>query len=72
MLIVSPGPTVAWAQGRVALLIGEGGYFRPPPTVHGYFWPKLENPPHDVDLVARKLKEDGFETTVAVDIGRAG
>ncbi len=29
------GPSAAWGQTRVALLMGEGDYFRPPPTVHG-------------------------------------
>jgi TPR repeat protein len=64
-------PVAAQAQTRVALLIGEGDYFHPPPTVHGVFWPKLANPPHDVDLVAQKLKEDGFDTTLAIDVNRA-
>lgn len=71
VLILLLGPSTAWAQTRVALLIGEGDYFRPPPNVHGYFWPKLENPPRDVGLVARKLKENGFETTVVINVGRA-
>jgi TPR repeat protein len=65
------GPAAVQAQTRVALLIGEGDYFHPPPTVHGVFWPKLANPPHDVSLVAQKLKEDGFDTTLAVDFNRA-
>ena len=69
-LLLLLSPCGAWAGSRVALLIGEGDYFRPPPTVHGYFWPKLANPPHDVTLVAQQLKADGFDTTVAIDAGR--
>ena len=65
------GPAVVQSQTRVALLIGEGDYFKPPPTVHGFFWPKLANPPHDVTLVAQKLKDDGFEPTLAIDLNRA-
>ncbi len=64
-------PSMARAQTRVALLIGEGDYFKPPPTSHGSFWPKLDNPPHDVGLVAEKLREVGFATTVAINFGRA-
>lgn len=60
-------PTTASAGSRVALLIGEGDYFRPPPTVHGVFWPKLTNPPNDVTLIAAKLAELGFDTKVLVD-----
>ncbi len=68
-LLLTPLP--ALAATRVALLIGEGDYYRPPPDVHGWFWPKLANPTHDVDLVAGKLKLLGFDTTVAVNVGRA-
>lgn len=68
---LSIAPSAVWASSRVALLIGEGDYYRPPPDVHGYFWPKLTNPSHDVRLVAGKLKELGFDTTVAVDASRA-
>lgn len=64
-------PSAALAKGRVALLIGEADYYKPPPGVHGYFWPKLANPTNDVQLVARKLKEVGFDTTVAINVGRA-
>ena len=70
-LALSMAPSTLWAHTRVALLIGEGDYYRPPPEVHGYFWPKLANPSHDVGLVAGKLKQLGFDTTVAVDASRA-
>ena len=63
-------PVAARADTRVALLIGEGAYPVPPKTVHS-FWPKLDNPPHDVALVAEQLKADGFDVTLAVDLNRA-
>lgn len=71
LLILLVGSTAAHAATRVALLIGESDYYKPPPTVHGYFWPKLENPSHDVKLVAGKLREIGFDTTMAVNVNRA-
>ncbi len=64
-------PSAARAETRVALLIGEGAYVVPPPTVHGWFWPKLTNPANDVGLVAKNLKADGFDVTMAVDLNRA-
>jgi TPR repeat protein len=63
-------PCAARAETRVALLIGEGAYVVPPPTVHGWFWPKLVNPAHDVGLVAQNLTADGFDVTLAVDLDR--
>jgi len=63
-------PWTAWAQTRVALLIGEGAYARPA-YKGAYYWPQLANPPHDVGLVAARLKEDGFDVAVATDVDRA-
>lgn len=63
-------PAAATAQTRVALLIGEGAY-PAAAKVGDYRWPDLPNPPHDVDLVAKKLKQVGFDTTLAVNLGRA-
>jgi tetratricopeptide (TPR) repeat protein len=53
----------AFADNRVALVIGNGAY------VHA---PHLPNPPHDAEDVAAALKRTGFETIVATDLDQAG
>jgi hypothetical protein len=53
----------AFADNRVALVIGNGAYTRAP---------HLLNPAHDAEDVAAALKRSGFETIVATDIDKAG
>ena len=48
----------AWAESRVALVVGEGGYRSLSP---------LENPPNDAKDVGDALKALGFDTEVLVD-----
>lgn len=55
--------TPAFADNRVALLIGNGAYARVP---------HLPNPVHDAEDVAAALKRSGFETIVATDLDKAG
>jgi formylglycine-generating enzyme required for sulfatase activity/uncharacterized caspase-like protein len=57
-LIVAP----AFAERRVALVIGNGAY-REVPT--------LPNPRHDAEDVAEALKRTGFETIVGLDLDKA-
>jgi len=53
----------AFADNRVALVIGNGAYARVP---------HLPNPPHDAEDVAAALKRSGFEIIVATDLDKAG
>jgi hypothetical protein len=53
----------AAAESRVALVIGNGAY---------QYAPRLPNPANDATDVAAALKRDGFETILAVDLGKAG
>ena len=53
----------AFADYRVALVIGNGAYTR---VAH------LPNPVHDAEDVAAALKRSGFETIVATDLDKAG
>ena len=53
----------AFADSRVALVIGNGAYARVP---------HLPNPVHDAEDVAAALKRSGFEIMVATDLGKAG
>ena len=55
--------TPAFADNRVALVIGNGAYARVP---------YLPNPVHDAEDVAAALKRSGFETVVATDLDKAG
>lgn len=56
------GETVARAQTRTALVIGNGAY---------QFAPALKNTVNDANLVAKALKAGGFEVTTAADVNRA-
>jgi uncharacterized caspase-like protein len=51
------------AETRVALVIGNGAYQNEP---------HLPNPPNDSRDVAAALMRDGFDTTMAVDLDKAG
>jgi uncharacterized caspase-like protein len=53
----------AFADSRVALVIGNGAYV---------YAPHLPNPPHDAGDVAAALKRTGFETIVGTDLDQAG
>jgi len=53
----------AFADNRVALVIGNGAYVRAP---------HLPNPPHDAEDVAGALKRSGFETILATDLAKTG
>jgi hypothetical protein len=53
----------AFADNRVALVIGNGTYARVP---------HLPNPMHDAEDVAAALKRSGFEIMVAIDLDKAG
>jgi hypothetical protein len=53
----------AFADNRVALVIGNSAYARVP---------HLSNPVHDAEDVAAALKRSGFEIIVATDLDRAG
>jgi len=53
----------AFADNRVALVIGNGAYSRAP---------HLLNPAHDAEDVAAALKRSGFEIIVATDVEKAG
>src|SRR6516164_2816590 len=55
--------TPAFADYRVALVIGNSAYARVPP---------LPNPVHDAEDVAATLKQSSFETIVATDLDKAG
>ena len=52
----------AFADRRVALVIGNGAY------VHA---PHLPNPPHDAEDVAAALRRTGFETILGIDLDKA-
>jgi len=52
----------AWAETRVALVVGEGGYRSVP---------ELANPPNDARDVADALKALGFAVTLGVDLDQA-
>jgi hypothetical protein len=55
--------TPAFADNRVALVIGNSAYARVP---------HLPNPVHDAEDVAAALKRSGFEIIVATDLDKAG
>src|SRR5882757_7299783 len=56
-------PAPAFADSRVALVIGNGAYV---------YAPHLPNPPHDAGDVAAALKRTGFEIIVGTDLDQAG
>jgi uncharacterized caspase-like protein len=53
---------VAFAERRVALVIGNGAYREVP---------ALPNPRHDAEDVAEALKRTGFATIVGLDLDKA-
>jgi uncharacterized caspase-like protein len=53
----------AFADNRVALVIGNGAYYRVP---------HLPNPLHDAEDVAAALKRSGFEIIIATDLDKVG
>lgn len=53
----------AWAEKRVALIIGNGAYTNAP---------RLPNPSHDADDVAAALKNIDFDVIRGTDLDRAG
>jgi uncharacterized caspase-like protein len=55
--------TIASAEKRVALVIGNGAYKNAP---------QLPNPKHDAEDVAAALKRIGFEIIVGLDLDKAG
>ncbi|MBV9462470.1 MAG: SUMF1/EgtB/PvdO family nonheme iron enzyme [Bradyrhizobium sp.] len=52
-------PGQAWAEKRIALVIGNGAYVNAP---------RLPNPPHDADDVAAALKNIGFDVIRGTDL----
>ena len=56
-------PTLAMAERRVALVIGNGAYRHVP---------ALPNPPNDARRMAEVLRDAGFEVILGVDLDRAG
>jgi Caspase domain len=60
-LSIFVGP--AFANKRVALVIGNGAY------AHA---PHLPNPSHDAEDVAAALKRTGFDTILGIDLDQAG
>ena len=60
LFLVAAAP--AWAETRVALVIGNGGYRSVP---------ELANPPNDARDVADALKALGFAVTLGVDLDQA-
>jgi formylglycine-generating enzyme required for sulfatase activity len=53
----------AWAERRVALVIGNGAYANAP---------RLPNPPHDAEDVAAALKNLNFDVIRGIDVDQAG
>src|SRR6266481_7613593 len=62
-VFISAFVTPAFADNRVALVIGNSAYVRVP---------RLPNPVHDAEDVAAALKRSGFEIIVATDLDKAG
>jgi len=56
-------PRHAWAEKRIALVIGNGAYANAP---------RLPNPPHDADDVAAALKNINFDVIRGTDLDQAG
>jgi TPR repeat protein len=57
------GAAPAWAESRIALVIGNGAYQSAP---------VLANPPNDASDVAESLKSLGFKVTLGVNLDQAG
>jgi Caspase domain len=62
-IFVGPAFGPAFADKRVALVIGNGAYARAP---------HLPNPSHDAEDVAAALKRTGFDTILGIDLDQAG
>ena len=62
-VFISAFVTPAFADNRVALVIGNSAYVRVP---------HLPNPVHDAEDVAAALRRSGFEIIVATDLDKAG
>src|ERR1700756_177793 len=62
-VVISAFVTPAFADNRLALVIGNSAYVR---------LPHLPNPAHDAEDVAAALKRSGFEIMVATDLDKAG
>ena len=58
--VAMAGP--AWAETRVALVIGNGAYAT---------LPKLANPPTDAAAIALRLRSLGFDVTEGINLGKA-
>jgi formylglycine-generating enzyme required for sulfatase activity len=63
LLFFSIFTDTAFADNRVALVIGNGAYAHVP---------HLPNPSHDAQDVAAALKRTGFQTIVGIDLDQAG
>jgi uncharacterized caspase-like protein len=61
LAVVQAAP--AWAETRVALVIGNGAY---------QSVPRLPNPANDANDVAAALRRNGFDTILATDVDRNG
>jgi TPR repeat protein len=60
---LAAGASLAQAETRVALVIGNGAYRA---------FPTLTNPPNDAKDIAAELRTLGFKVTTGVDLDRAG
>jgi|GEM_PF-1029840 len=63
---VTPPPSLANGNNRLALVIGNGAY------INTQYLPKLANPPNDARAVARALREIGFTVIDATDLDHTG
>ena len=57
-------PGAGWGGGRLALVVGNGGY-------DGTSISRLPNPVNDAELMARTLEGVGFQVTLATDADQA-
>jgi Caspase domain/YARHG domain len=60
---LAAGSQAAYADRRVALVIGNGAY---------QHTPELPNPPHDAQDVAAVLRRNGFDTILGIDLDKSG
>lgn len=61
LLLLSCAGSPAWAEQRVALVIGNGAYEAVP---------RLSNPPSDAAAMAGRLRRLGFQVTEGLDLGK--
>ncbi|MBM1631627.1 caspase family protein [Sulfitobacter mediterraneus] len=61
LLVLSFGAQSAWAETRLALIVGNGSYSSVT---------QLDNPVHDAALMAQALTAKGFEVTMLTDVGQ--